>query len=552
MKYDNQTLEGIVGAACERHSYLKVELPQWVQKSLAGGDDPGRLFMRSIMDGNVGEAYLLWAEHGPFALSISWTARTGFKVSGFADGSEMDVRKDDFERKYNTSPNSGYVALVLMEAAGLFEGKSKKAVQRLIGPKDNYHSGMTYSSLVEGLIPDDIPVIGGLRIENPELYLAVRAESSRPVGQVVDSILCWVDEGDYAAYSDVYRRFDVHQAVELGSRPNTQTPCADLKSGMAPEADSVCSFDFRITVADGKPTTEDMRAIHVSCPQLTAYGLSTKPGHVLCSVPLSFLETMGHAFPDAQKLARVTEDVRARIFVSTRQLACVKGNLSHIDPGKEGAVRSTLEFWRMLKLLPGAAENVRGIIPRQLLQAFVVAEQTNSGLPKLHQGEYHLVKEQLGLSTADLKISLDQKSVQALHDAGNKFDPGTDVTLWISSGVADTREDEYTMAEEAMRQYLDMSDAQGTVCGVDLTWPPAKQLERISRLEDDIGDKFTAKFVLKHLLHYRGVEYFADHATSLKQWRGMAVGFGVNGLKPVWDRVPREIRVKQMGKGMSL
>ncbi|MHD0644255.1 hypothetical protein ACYPKM_01295 [Pseudomonas aeruginosa] len=557
-----QALEGYFDSFVSKAETLEKKIGQDAESDLRNGKNPARVFMSALEYGAVGEAMLIYRDYGPFKLGLTGSEASGFYLTGIPGGEGNLINHRSFNRSYSNNPKAGYVALVLMEAAGLFDGESNSVVCSMLGSWDADLPDLKFGSLSSHLTPGDIPVISGQQVERPELYLAARSEGDRPVGQVFPNMLCWVADADFALFRENFRPFQNHQALELSNRCGSLSPFSELDGLLAqdPSLVGVEGFDMRITLACDRPTIDDARMIQDLCPRLTAYGLSTLPGHVLCAVPMSFIETLPHALPDQRRLKGLTSVLRHRLFGSVTRKFATTAKLGSLDPDVPSN-RDCAHIMRLIQNVDGAALLVGQAIPKPILSDFI---KTHQLLRKssFSLGEYLRVKDELGVNTRDVVVELQTEQVQELYEKGHKFDPGTKVTLDLSITSSmllnSSEEDNLMVCDRAFRQYMEMSDGNGVLNGFNLNSNRGEILESlgrgISRPSESSWDRYTrdGNVILKHFVQYKGLGYFAAHAKTDYQWKALALALGLLELKPLWDRVPRQVKLMGAASTLSL
>ncbi|MHD0644256.1 hypothetical protein ACYPKM_01300 [Pseudomonas aeruginosa] len=550
MTYDLQTLERVVDDAAERSLYFRKEIRSEIREYLAMGLDPAGLFTSALGSGQFGEAFLIFKEYGPFQLSLRYDNEEGYRCRTVGEKEhQCDIWR--LGRRVEADFNADYPIILLMEAAGLFSDESRKTTLRALQELGYREMEYTADKLHLGLKPRDIPVLNDTHISNPDLYFAARALRERQAGRLYEHMLCWVAEVDAKAYSDVVRPLRIHQTFSLASRPGVHHPITEAGEWMSHPADTIEAFDFRLSVAGAEPTMDDLRMLLAFCPRQNYYGLGTKPGYVLCGVPFDFLETMSADAPDEAQLSRASKILQSKLVISVAGLVVEKSNLKRLAEENDEMILTAAQGYKLIHQLPELAHLIRKYVPEQRLRLFVVRQHEPNGASKLDALGYHRVRNDLGVSTTALEVVLTDEDIKVLSNSGNQFDIGTVVTLKNYDPNL-SREQALSRADEAIALYLDMAQEPGILNGISLSMEPAAILDSMMEMPGLNMKPYNPQQIIGCFMRYRGVEHFADHATSLKRWEALAMAFGTDGLRPVWDRVPKQIKVKEMGRGMSL
>lgn len=527
-------------------------------------------FLDFLLCGEAFDAWNLWKEKGPFKLDFDEISGKRCELAKLIEKAERGGVRETFPLA-SKDLEAKHMSLCLLQAAGLF-GKSSKFAKLMDAMTPRYHGGR--DPLSRRWQIDDLPLLVDGKLERPELLQAVAEQSRLDMTGLYDEILCWVSPEMLRQHNSKLRAFRLEQMATLYVRqPSpedllrtelTETincPLSELQDllinrfGATRTDDGDLDFsrakDFVISSISVGLTTESRRATEEDALLVKAYGcklfrhgLGGAQDRVLCAAPRIFLETF------AQGPCRLdhVDILRAQIQRDQFDLVIYKQHPDISDVQalakdiKHRHAKAARDFCWDLGGDLGRLELMRHVLPPGLQRRTIADPYFRAG-EKLYLSRL-MAMQNLNASTTGWTVALEPADLDRLDTSKAWFAPGTRIQLEF--GFLDGLLTKAVAYEKVLR-ISKMPVTLGETFVSDETEVDLGDLRKLTYVRQ--GD-YVAE--LAGFVRWRGVEHYAQRASTDDDWQTMIDIFSYSGLKSVHHMIPRHMRVKEAGRALSL
>ncbi|MHD0644251.1 hypothetical protein ACYPKM_01275 [Pseudomonas aeruginosa] len=526
----------------------------------------------ALLVGNAQLAWTMWKEQGPFTLDLSCVDDfSGLGNQLYRSTNHENGEDCVFPLLLKPAPVRN-LCLALMHASGLLgtasldrvfrEGDS--AVQR------SGEKGADVPSHTWGV--DELPTLADDLVTNPELVSALRA--SHPLDHVgfFDDVLCWATPEMVEAYpSDLYP-FDLEQMVtlaehsvgdygEINFRHGSTVPMASVRQSMVNDFGAVELPDgeldlsqtgsvivksvlARIFVAGREARLEDARLIRCYGDKLLQLGYG-REGLRLCATKVAFLDRFASKSLNPSLVDQLKHNLRDSyfgwvsegVFDDYYRNQLTRGQLFESDEmtGRSFLLKIGTDADRLVRTVP--------LLPRSLM-AKTLSCTGGRGANPIKLPEYKFLRS-LNIGCADLAVVIYDDELDEVLSEGIRFEADSNVNLIFKGDAIRNDLERRVAGYEKLFHVLPLPSRVGiyefsgsTMGDLALLGTSEHPVKNADKLMGDI--------------RFRGLDHFAQRASTDDEWRGLIKVFGYRTLMNSKHEIPRHLRVQQAGHQLSL
>ncbi|MBI6885868.1 hypothetical protein [Pseudomonas putida] len=556
-----------------------------------GRHELARALVRACVHGDLKIAKTIWSARGPFAVEYQpnsiWTIIGGTKVSLETSANHLFTNSssgNDLRELLEWMPSVGlgFMVGIGSEHALLFDSNGlKRPINQLTRPP---------------AFAGDLPVLSGGFLHHPELAIALRAKSLKThYPKPYKKVLCWVEEEMLAVAGDNAEQFSINHGLTLGQGEDehqvrithdlkacTEDALRDVQSYFIEDNHTKRSHGEwealrlamrREPVGQADADRQNMILGHLGSEE-HQYGLSHRPGYVLCSADLEYLCSFEMGAVRTENLARSRAFVSSYFPLDMISLDAKNGDRAgDIYPRDDIGVDINLEhgshegldkLYQSMGNKSPIKDLVRPMIPKDLVSFLLKLNCSRTVDAK----SMLCLQQAFGMDNTGLAMSPNHHDLQMLLDEGFAFskETATNLTLKKIGGrmVSCQRENsqetkvflsvsslirEVGLTNKTLENEPELDAAYRNAIRLGL-WPSSKPSVRPRTIAAALKMVAALKFVstenhdqaLLAYLTVAGPEACAKAAKSADQWLALKTHFGSDTMDQYLGLADRAVR----------
>jgi hypothetical protein len=528
----------------------------------------------ALMNGDNFIAERLWQQRGPFPVQLVRQSNGAYELNG-----------QPHQLVHYQQNGLLYTSRSAPELMRLFQNIRDMQVNGLVSTNETgqgiFRAGTGVTSVADVcrtvIFEGVVPTLDNERLKDPELLMGLlEAGKDSIAGRAYEPMLCWATPAMVAAYPEHLHPFHARHEASCRSTiqrmGTTQSLSAwQARFAAATEANEPVPDLWNLTIS-AEAVSDDIKGqyvLHAMAPATARYGFLENDNLQLCHTTTSFLSEF--QIPQAcntANLALVEQFMSQYLPFDLLTLeAFPDGKLSHSI--SNGLVSSSIsDVFDALALDDAVGSNLARLMSpeqwRALGRSCVIK---GSAMSRLHA--------ELGIDNQGFLMSPSQQSIEALHDQGFKFYPGSQV---IGNKFADSNAYAFRSSGETI---VDLTTLFSTIIGATKTlpdyfksdsnqscyrlaqmgiWPFEKHapvsvadaLKVCGRMKDPMGNFTQPAIANRTFLVSAGAEACTAAARSVKEWTFLLELLGVDAMRPYLHQMPSKPLAQAFSQDLGL
>lgn len=545
-----------------------------------------RALVRACIHGDVEIAKAIWEQRGPFAIEYQEGSSNQWLINGEV------VHETTTAKHILTNARSIAEVSELMEwmptvGLGFLSGVGTETGLMLQSYKlEEPIQNLSWSSNFIG----ELPILSAGAIAHPELMMVLEDKvRSSHYPEAYQDILCWVEEGMAAEFSEALDPFESIQSLFLKSAGSGDQIREIHVSDVTAEALSDVS---RKTIVDGfvsdsfepwRYQSLDLRTFPVDpteprnnmvlgyqADEPLKHGFNHKPGFVLCRTRVDFLRQFEIGQVQQDNLSKA-KDFAANYFpldlvmLQTAQTHIVRSGCVRTDNGMHHSDRYMYSITKLYKAL-GNDSPIQSYLQKALQQPLMDFVRDTYCVVSLDAESMLALFQGLGIDNTKFGLDLNHKGLKLLHDAGFRFSDDSK-TVPLTNESSTGRVINHRLSSQDTDVMLNINSPLDLADSLNLTpgdkeavehrfanaiamnlWPstdakPASLYDAVVRAGRKKKWKETAEDQsLLAFIDHAGIEACAAVAKTTPHWNFLKTHFGREAIEPYIGETTREAR----------